>query len=111
NISSLNERLKHGTSLSGGIVTLKIDHTGNSWIGTYGDGLKFYDHITQSITAYNKGETTRHLSGDKIYGIQEDKKGQIWIGTLGEGLNVLNPRTGLIKKYAQRHDVPGGLLD
>ncbi|HYF67859.1 MAG TPA: two-component regulator propeller domain-containing protein [Ohtaekwangia sp.] len=111
NISSLNERLKNGTSLSGGIVSVKIDRTGNSWVGTYGEGLKFYDRKTQSITAYDKGETTKHLSGDKIYGIEEDNKGQIWIGTLGEGLNVLNPRTGFIKKYVQRHDVPGGLLD
>ena len=72
------------------------------WIGTF-RGLATYDKNTGKFGKYT---TQDGLSGNSIYSLLVDD-GKLWIGTVSEGLNVLDLKSGIVKKYLQAEDNTG----
>ncbi|MBK8633405.1 MAG: histidine kinase [Saprospiraceae bacterium] len=68
------------------------------WVGTT-KGLMQMDAQTEKLIKVWNVETG--LSDDVIYSVLEDNYGKIWVGT-NKGLNVIEPKTGLIKKFDEK---------
>ncbi|HEX2535178.1 MAG TPA: two-component regulator propeller domain-containing protein [Chitinophagaceae bacterium] len=79
------------------LVESRID--GTLYIGTYGGGLSRFDERTGAFTNYPVGDGPKDLNYNSVYSLMEDRKGKIWMATIGTGINVLDPKTGLIRKY------------
>lgn len=60
----------------GQISSIIEDKFGNFWVGTYGQGLKYFNG--KEILLYDKNTG---MESDIIYGFIQDKKGAIWLGT------------------------------
>lgn len=80
------------------VMSLRMDHAGNLWIGTMGSGLRELrpDGAVESIAA--RAGDAHSVSAPGIMTIQEARNGQIWIGTFGGGADILDPATGLIRQ-------------
>ncbi len=83
-----------GMGSSGGLAKGK----NNYWIAT-SRGLLQCDRKMNLINLYRKGSSLHDLSTDWLYSVYEDHEGKVWIGTANKGINVLDPSTGLIRKY------------
>jgi ligand-binding sensor domain-containing protein/serine phosphatase RsbU (regulator of sigma subunit) len=59
-----------------------LDHFGNIWFGTYGEGVSRYDG--KSFTNYT---TAQGLANNAVFSICEDKMGNLWFGTYGGGVS------------------------
>ena len=80
------------------------DREGYIWIGTR-NGLFRYDGY--SLVAYKSNFANPDLlTHNNIYCMAEDSCHRLWIGTQ-RGLNVLDKRTGRVRKYV---DVPFGSI-
>ena len=80
-------------SLSGNAVSQFCeDPSGNMWIATENGGLNYFDTKSRRFTSYaDRSYTNLHalyLEGDDL-----------WIGTFSRGLDILNVRTGRIRRY------------
>lgn len=73
---------------------LDEDQQGNLWVGTYYNGVYYYNRETQVLTQFGKGS----ISDDLVYDILVDSKNRVWVGT-NSGLNVLNPGEDSFKTY------------
>ena len=62
------------------------------WVGTYGEGLAFYNKGQVTFYTTNQG-----LPGNVVWALAEDARGNLWIGT-DQGLAVLH--NGEIARYA-----------
>lgn len=69
------------------------------WVGTYGHGVDRFDPLTQTFQHFTKGNDIYHLSDNDIYALFEDHTGNIWVGTNTAGINVIDPKTGSIRKF------------
>lgn len=77
------------TSISGNYITkLAKDMNGNLWIGTNGNGLNYYNSVTDSFErVYLNSETSNEI----ITGIILLNEGALWIATKDNGLYHLQP--------------------
>lgn len=68
------------------------------WVGTYANGLQYFDPKTNGFKAFthDAGDISS-ISNNSITSIFEDSKKLLWIGTNGGGLNVLD--NGRFKRY------------
>jgi len=97
----LFENISINEGLSQSIVfCITQDQSGYMWFGTE-DGLNRFDGYKFDIFR-NQSGNPNSLSGNGIVSMHEDKSGLLWIGTYGGGLNVLDQKTGRIKRYATR---------
>ena len=73
------------------VNSLLKDSKNNIWIGTWLDGLYFYNSTQKTLDHYSpeKGNN-RSISSNKITSIFEDSKNHIWVGTHSGGLNKFN---------------------
>lgn len=60
------------------------DSEGNSWFGTYGNGI--YRFNGNTLTRYQEDDG---LSIDYVWAFEEDEAGNLWMGTDGGGMAVL----------------------
>ncbi len=91
-------RLTKANGLSSDVIyDLHQDSNGFLWIATHG-GLDRYDGYRFKHYRYNPGDSNS-LSGNYVHCIKEDNKGILWI-TNNNGLNSLDPKTGIIRRYA-----------
>lgn len=68
-------------ALSGDYIkSLLVDHAGTLWIGTFGDGLNFYNEENDTFTQFLISTETNAV-GMEIYSMLEDAKNHIWLGT------------------------------
>lgn len=75
--------------ISGSIRSLLLDSKGNIWIGTFGNGLLFYDSSENQFYQYKKEEKNKNnLNDNFIISLFEDQSGTLFIGTYGKGLNT-----------------------
>lgn len=58
--------------------SIHIDHQSNYWIGTFNNGLIYYNAQTKSAVQY---DNTSGLTDNNIKAITEDNKGNIWFST------------------------------
>ncbi|MBC7775625.1 MAG: hypothetical protein H7246_09315 [Phycisphaerae bacterium] len=87
------------TSISS-VSSLLEDKQGGLWIGTFGDGLKYFEVEHGKFTHYRHDENKPNsLSGNAISEIYEDAQGTIWIAASGTGLNKLDRKKGQFIRY------------
>jgi diguanylate cyclase (GGDEF)-like protein len=69
------------------------------WIGTYTNGLFYYNMKTDSTKQYSFTDEAYHtLSDNLVYTIHHDSKGRLWVGT-NNGLNLLEKGSDTFKMY------------
>ena len=91
-------RLTKEDGLSSDVVyDLHQDRYGFLWIATHG-GLDRYDGYRFRHFRYDPHDSNS-ISGNFVHCIKEDNDGILWL-TNNNGLNSLDPRTGLIKRFA-----------
>ena len=73
-----NIDIKPWGELKDKIISLFKDDDNRIWIGTKGKGLKYIDSDNQSVVRPDQG---KHLMGDMIFGINQDRYGNIWVTT------------------------------
>jgi signal transduction histidine kinase/ligand-binding sensor domain-containing protein/CheY-like chemotaxis protein len=104
------------------ISALMEDNEGRVLVGTFQNGLHYYDPIEDDFIRMQYDQTNPgHLypsQGKLVWNqnpsitiLHQDKKGGIWIGTCGGGINHFDPRSGQVNHYA--HDIanPGGIAN
>lgn len=88
--------------LSNNIInTLKLDSTGNLWIGT-GHGLNRYQPGRGFVQYFNDPGFSKSLSENNIASLYEDESGILWIGTRGGGVNIYDRQRDMFAYY--RHN-------
>lgn len=68
------------------IYDILEDHQGNLWFCTRNSGIFFYDVKEDKVIRYNKNNTGKDLSSNKIICAYEDSANRIWFGSLNGGL-------------------------
>lgn len=85
------------------IMTLQQDNQKNIWIGTYSEGLCYFDKQKNTFTTYKKNNLPNGLSDNSIQKIFEDSHGNIWIGTFQNGLDLFNPSTKTFTNFQDKN--------
>ncbi len=72
------------------VTSITEDISGNLWIGTFGEGLKYFDRSNDKLhhIHYDPNDPSS-LSYDRVMKVFIDSESIIWIATLGGGLNRL----------------------
>ncbi|MFT5841051.1 MAG: diguanylate cyclase (GGDEF)-like protein/PAS domain S-box-containing protein, partial [Flavobacteriales bacterium] len=82
------------------IISLFIDSNSSIWLGTYSGGLYRYNADSSLIKLFHRQKNDPNwLSGDIIWGIDQDSKGKIWVGTQSKGLNSFELNNYSFKRY------------
>ena len=91
--------IPYHNSLSDNVVSCIVEDTeGSLWIGTNNGGLNKYSLLSGKFTCYTK---KNGLNSNDIKSVYVDNRiGKVYIGGhTSNGLNVLDKKTGLVKKY------------
>ena len=104
----LQSKLKrHADGLS--VLSMYTDKKGNTWVGTYHDGVFCIDRDTKTYKQFVADGTAQGLSSNDISYINEDTYGRIWFGTLGHGINVYNTASHQMSRLSSKMALePGG---
>ncbi|NBW38279.1 MAG: hypothetical protein EBR30_25305 [Cytophagia bacterium] len=78
------------------------DAAGTLWIGTWGQGLMLYDHISKKFQVFNEADG---LPNAVVYGILEDSAGYLWLST-NKGICVFDKK---LKKVIRNFEKADGL--
>lgn len=86
-------------AISGSIVReICEDADGNIWIGTEDAGLNKLNPAKGSITQFTPTGNTHGISYSNIHGLLATGN-ELWIGTFENGLDIMDRRTGQVKKH------------
>ncbi|MEP7135405.1 MAG: two-component regulator propeller domain-containing protein [Chloroflexota bacterium] len=86
-------------NISSNVVNaLKIDSTGNLWIGT-ANGLNRYEPGRGFVHYDNDPAFSKSLSANHVISLYEDRSGTLWIGTYAGGVNIYDRQTDLFAYY------------
>ncbi|QBN17863.1 hybrid sensor histidine kinase/response regulator transcription factor [Flavobacterium nackdongense] len=89
---------KDDASLSqNSIYKIICDSRGDMWIGTWGDGVDYFNKDNDVFKEISFGDTNTKLNYKIVSGMTEDKNGNLWIGTEGGGLNFYDRKS---KKFS-----------
>jgi ligand-binding sensor domain-containing protein/signal transduction histidine kinase len=81
------------------VISIREDHAGNVWIGTYGHGLHRFDPRTGQFKTYRHDPADPYsLSNDIVSRLLVDHNGTLWAGTL-EALNRFDAATERFTTY------------
>ena len=90
------------TSISDNFINinaLRLDFSGNLWIGTRSGGLNHYDPRTMHFTTFKHDlNDPQSLSHNNVLCIYQTRSGTLWIGT-EHGLNRYNPADHTFTRY------------
>ena len=100
---------KYYSKSFGEISSLIEDKFGNFWVGTYGQGLKYFNW--KEILLYDKNTG---MESDIIYGFIQDRQGAIWLGTY-YGLYKIeyqsdNYRNIKITQFTKKEGLPNNVI-
>lgn len=91
---------KEYTSLSqNSIYKILCDSRGDMWIGTWADGVDYFNRDNDVFKEISFGDSNFKLNYKIVSGMAEDKNGNLWIGTEGGGLNFYNRKTKRFNYY------------
>ena len=79
------------------VVSLKVDHSGMLWIGTYLGGLDAFDG--KKFTHFKHTANPSSLSDNRIYALLEDSSNRLWVGTLNGGLDLFDRGAKTFKHF------------
>ncbi len=72
------------------------------WLGTWGNGLKFYNTQSYKVTSdYSLPEYGSGTSKGDILSLVSDKNNVLWLGTYGEGIYSFNKKTKEFHHYTK----------
>jgi ligand-binding sensor domain-containing protein len=91
------------------ILSLLEDTKGNLWVGTYDNGLNFFDRNKKTFTHYLYNKKANSISNNTIPDILEDSKGNLWISTF-HGLNKIDLAKKIITTYTSDDGLPGNTI-
>jgi len=87
------------------------DSSGNLWIGTWLDGLFFYNRLTQRIKQFMPDPKNQNsLSANKVTCISEDSRGFIWVGTHSGGINKFDLKDEKFIRYTTKDGLPNDVV-
>lgn len=78
----------------GKIKAVFTDRKGSVWIGSYYNGISFWDESNNNFSNINQNSGTSSLSYDVVSSIVSDSN-FIYVGTEGGGITVINTKTGV----------------
>lgn len=82
------------------ITTAYKDDNGVIWLGTYKQGINYYNENIVKFPHYHHQESNaKSLPYDDLNRLVEDKSGNIWIGTNGGGLIYFDRIKNTFKQY------------
>ena len=98
------------TSLSQNSIYKVIrDSRGDMWLGTWADGLNYYNKDIGAFKSISFGNVPGKLNYKVVSGIAEDLQGKLWIGTEGGGLNVYDKNSQRFSYFKHEPDNPHSL--
>lgn len=81
------------------VITIREDHSGNLWVGTYGHGLHRFDLQTGQFKTYQHDPADPYsLSNDIVSRLLVDHNGTLWAGTQ-DALNRFDAATERFTTY------------
>jgi signal transduction histidine kinase/ligand-binding sensor domain-containing protein/DNA-binding response OmpR family regulator len=81
------------------------DRQNTIWIGTYGNGINYYNAILQKFNHFMQlPGSNASINNNRVNTIYEDDN-YLWIGTEG-GLNVLDKRNNIFHYYTHQYNDP-----
>lgn len=84
---------------------------GKIWIGSYGEGLFYYDSAQNVIKPYQEpSPDVMGLASDTTIVLKEDRHGNLWVGHYKQGVSLIT-KEGIIKQFRYNPTIPNGLLD
>lgn len=86
-----------GSLISNDVICLMEDSSGTIWVGTV-KGISMFNPENEFYNYRNDPFDENSISENMIYGIYEDNEGYLWVGTAHEGLNVIDRKSGNIKR-------------
>ncbi|MCC6252125.1 MAG: SpoIIE family protein phosphatase [Bacteroidia bacterium] len=93
----LTERLKKNKET---VQYAILDNDNNWWIGTYRNGLYYYDNINHNIqNLKHEVFNTNSLSYDFVNNLYKDNKGYIWVCTDGGGVSLINTQASMFNVF------------
>ncbi|GGH15468.1 hybrid sensor histidine kinase/response regulator [Sphingobacterium alkalisoli] len=90
------------------ILALEEKNDHQVWLGTYKEGLFYYDRNTGKSFQYGIGDGADKLNNGDVFCLKKDSEGNLWIGTNGGGINVLQASDGTVRKYMRKTTVGDG---
>ncbi len=90
----------------GSISTVAVSDEGRLWVGSWGNGLQYWDTQAQRFVQFLPDPSDPHaLAADRVQRLKIDTQGRLWIGTTA-GVNLIDPdQPDSIRRFA--HDDPG----
>ncbi len=69
----------------------RIDSDGRLWVGSWGNGLQYWDAQTRQYVDYLADANDPHsLADNRVQTLHLDARGRLWIGT-ADGINFIDP--------------------
>ncbi|MEP6596184.1 MAG: two-component regulator propeller domain-containing protein, partial [Ginsengibacter sp.] len=88
-----------GNAISGNAVReICKDKYGNLWIGTEDGGLNELNSTTNSLIHFKPTGEKASIAYSNIHGLLADED-DLWIGTFEHGIDIMDIRSGIIKKH------------
>ena len=81
-----------------GSVNMMCLHEGNTYVGTYENGLFIIDNITEKVTHYHQENSG--IKTNNIYSIVPDKNGNVLLGT-ENGISIFHPKDKEFTNWAK----------
>ena len=80
------------------IYSIIKDQDQNIWLGTYGDGLNYFDPLTRKFVSYkNDPLDPNSIIRNYVYSLFESNDGIIWIATREAGIDRIDPKLNRFK--------------
>ena len=85
------------------IYNILQDKDQGIWLGTYFGGINYYHKNNSIIEKFLPKDRAGNLKGSAVRIITKDSSNNVWIGTENGGLSMLDPQSGKIQNFSDKH--------
>ncbi len=82
------------------VLRITEDKSGMLWVATDGNGLMYFDPITNAFGNYTKSPLPSSLNSPVVRSVFEDKVGDLWVGTFPAALNHYDRSNSYFSYYS-----------